>query len=165
MPRVFASEIVSNEEGIREIEKEYNINQITDEEYEARRLEAVASIITFDDALNDESEEEIVRSLVGSDLIEDTVEIGEEEVVESLEEQDNTTIPTLPTSEIPDDADIRQGVATWEDDDGNVQQARVGEIDEVEQPVITTETTETDETIETTETVSYTHLRAHETDS
>ena len=152
MPRVFANEIVSNEERIREIEKEYNINQITDEEYEARRLEAVASIITFDDALNDESEEEIVRSLVGSDLIEDTVEIGEEEVVESLEEQDNTTIPTLPTSEIPDDADIRQGVATWEDDDGNVQQARVGEIDEVEQPVITTETTETDETIETTET-------------
>ena len=152
MPRVFANEIVSNEERISEIEKEYNINQITDEEYEARRLEAVASIITFDDALNDESEEEIVRSLVGSDLIEDTVEIGEEEVVESLEEQDNTTIPTLPTSEIPDDADIRQGVATWEDDDGNVQQARVGEIDEVEQPVITTETTETDETIETTET-------------
>ena len=152
MPRVFANEIVSNEERISEIEKEYNINQITDEEYEARRLEAVASIITFDDALNDESEEEIVRSLVGSDLIEDTVEIGEEEVVESLEEQDNTTIPTLPTSEIPDDADISQGVATWEDDDGNVQQARVGEIDEVEQPVITTETTETDETIETTET-------------
>jgi hypothetical protein len=172
MPRVFQNEIASNEERIREIEKEYNLTQITDEEYERRRLEAVASIITFDDALEDETEEEIIRNLVGSDLIEETVEIGEEEEeeeeieqqveeeVEEVEEeveQDNEvtpppTIPTLPTSEIPDDADIRQGVATWEDDDGNIQQARVGEIDEVEQPVTTTETTETDETTETTET-------------
>ena len=41
---------------------------------------------------------------------------------------------TLPSSEIPDNADINQGIATWRDENGRLTQAQVGDLDDVVVP-------------------------------
>ena len=48
---------------------------------------------------------------------------------------------TLPSSEIPDNADINQGTATWRDENGRLTQAQVGDVDDA---VTTDETRSTD---------------------
>ena len=121
MPNVFSTEIRNNEERMSEIEQEYNLTRPTDEEYEDRRLEIVNNIISADDDNPTPSEEDLI-----DDALEEVEEIGEEE--ENV--QETIDLGVLNTSDIPDDATINQGVATWENDQGDIVQATIQDVDE-----------------------------------
>ncbi len=130
MPNVFATEIRNNEERMSEIEQEYNLTRPTDEEYEDRRLEIVNNIISADDDNPTPSEEDLI-----DDALEEVEEIGEKE--ENV--QETIDLGVLNTSDIPDDATINQGVATWENDEGDIVQATIQDVDEepvTEEPVV-----------------------------
>lgn len=60
---------------------------------------------------------------------------------ENIDKYSTNDLGELPSSEIPEDADINQGVATWRDENGRLTQARVGDVDDV---VTTEETRSTD---------------------
>jgi lysozyme family protein len=226
MPAVFAREIRNNNARIAEIEEEYNLTKVSDEEYEARREEIVANIIsddpqdnqTLDEVLDEvygegeeiEEEEEIIapEGLETGDLFYQNgnlYEVADNDTTELIVEGISPTVPEnaqsgdlfyddgntyevredgtilfvsptrletdeyanrntinapidlgeVPTSEIPDDADINQGVATWENENGQTVQARVGEVDDAVDPnVPVDETIDTDETVNQTTTTS-----------
>lgn len=121
MPSVFSREIRNNEKRMSEIEQEYNLTRPTDEEYEDRRLEIVNNIISADDDNPTPSEEDLI-----DDALEEVEEIGEEE--ENV--QKTIDLGVLKTSDIPDDATINQGVATWENSEGDIVQATIQDVDE-----------------------------------
>tara|TARA_R100001591_G_scaffold118637_1_gene143240 strand:+ start:8058 stop:10379 length:2322 start_codon:yes stop_codon:yes gene_type:complete len=158
MPVVFAREIRNNNARIAEIEEEYNLTTVSDEEYEARRAEIVANILIDDpeaDPQDNQTLDEVLDEVYGTDEIEE-----EEEEVDDL----NTPIDLgeVPSSQIPNDADVNQGVATWENEEGQIVQARISEIDDAVDPnapvdetvnqTTTTTTTPTNNTVTTSPT-------------
>ena len=64
---------------------------------------------------------------------------------ENIDKYSPNDLGVLPSSEIPEDADINQGVATWRDENGRLTQARVGDVDDAVVPA-TEQTTPRSET-------------------
>ena len=123
--------VIEIDKELAEIEEEYGLTQTSDEEYERRRAEIVSDMLLPDDTVDD-------RTIAQDEPL---PEIGEEEEgVADIEARSLENI-LVPSENIPNDANVHQGIATWTDENGEVQSSIVDDI---------VDDSATDETVVTT---------------